>query len=163
MKVISTILSNVWFLTWHFPTFGLSAASLALVALEVHVCFQASIYAVSSMIFWKLERNAFSTSSMHFFPQCETHTQQASLWFFPVWLVIAVFSSSSNFPFHSCGLECSQLYHHAQIKKSGYLWNSSGTYGSLLFLQQCRRALRISFPYTSVSAIWFPKTKVSAI
>ena len=62
-----------------------------------------------------------------FFSQYETHTQQASLWFFPVWLVIAVFSSSSNFPFHSCGLECSQLYHHAQIKKKWvplkFQWN----------------------------------------
>ena len=53
---------------WHLPIFGLSAASLALVALEVQVRFQASIYAA-----WSFESSN------------EMHLQHQARFFFPIW------------------------------------------------------------------------------
>ena len=133
---------------WHLPIFGLSAASLALVALEVQVRFQASIYAA-----WKLEQNASSTSSTNFFSQYETHTQQAILWFCPVWLVIGVFSSSSNFPFRLWTRMFSTLSSCPNKKVDTFEIPVEYMILYILFLQKCRRAPRIPFPYTSISAI----------
>ena len=105
------------------------------------------------MIVWKLERNASSTSSTNFFSQYETHTQQAILWFCPVWLVIGVFSSSSNFPFRLWTRMFSTLSSCPNKKVDTFEIPVEYMVLYILFLQKCRRAPRIPFPYTSISAI----------
>ena len=88
-----------------------------------------------------------------FFPQYETHTQQAILWFCPVWLVIGVFSSSSNFPFRLWTRMFSTLSSCPNKKVDTFEIPVEYMVLYILFLQKCRRAPRIPFPYTSISAI----------